>query len=223
MDSHRMAEDSVGTRWEYGLGVLFFGGLWGISEAVLGDALYRAGVPYASVPLTAIGLVILTFARAYYPSLGTATLIASFAMLYKFLNSPFFACHLLGIVLTGLCYDVFFNVLKMRAAWLAAALATYVNYAAFALMITYIARYEHWVQGGFGKIVEHVAIGGSLAAVACAVLVPLSLRSGERLRSAIPSPFAWRASLLPRGIAGLTTGLWVLGTITYFLNHAPHA
>jgi hypothetical protein len=221
MDSHRMAAGSAGTTWEYILGVLFFGGLWGVSEAILGDALYRAGVPYASVPLTAISFVILTFARACCPRLGTATLIALFAMLYKFLNSPFFACHLLGIVLTGACYDLFFNVLKMRAAWLAAGLTTYVSYTAFALMITYVARYDHWVQGGFSQILEHVALSGSLAAIVCAVLVPLSQHCSGRLRSVLPTPFAWRASLIPRGVTCFTTGLWVLGIITYSLNHAP--
>ena len=42
---------------EHILGILFFGGLWGISEAVLGDALYSSNVPYASVPLTVTGFV----------------------------------------------------------------------------------------------------------------------------------------------------------------------
>ncbi len=208
-------------RRQYILGVLFFGGIWGISEATLGDALYSAHVPHASVPLTAIGFAVLAIAQACFPRPGMATLIASFALLYKFLNAPFFACHLLGIVLMGVCYDVFFNVLKMRTAWLAAGLATYASYAAFALMITYVARYSHWVQGGFGKIVEHVGIEGSMAAIACAILVPLTLRYSEKLRSAIPTLFAWRAALAPGAIMVLTAGLWVLGIVTCLLNYGP--
>ncbi len=221
-------ERSVIVSRQYILGILFFGGLWGLSEATLGDALYRAGVPYASVPLTAIGFVVLTFARVYFPRPGTATLIASFALLYKFLNAPFFACHLLGIVLMGVCYDVFLNVFRIRTTWLAAGLATYVNYAAFALMITYVARYNHWVQGGLGKILEHVGISGSMAALACAFLVPLSLRlsnrerrSPERLSSESQSG-DWRSQAgLPTAITGLTAGLWLLGLVAGFLNHAP--
>jgi hypothetical protein len=201
--------------------VLFFGGVWGISEATLGNALYSAHVPHASVPLTAIGFVILTLARACFPRPGMATLIASFAMLYKFLNAPFFACHLLGIVLMGVCYDVFFNLVKMRAAWLAAGLATYANYAAFALMITYVARYNHWVQGGIGKVLGYIGVEGSMAAIACALLVPLSLRCSEKFRAAIPTPFAWRAALAPGAIMVFTAGLWVLGIVTCFLNYAP--
>jgi len=92
---------------EHILGILFFAGLWGISEAVLGDALYSGNIPYASVPLTIIGFVLMAGARVYFPQIGTATLVAGCAMLYKFLNAPFFACHLLGILLTGMCYDLF--------------------------------------------------------------------------------------------------------------------
>ncbi len=206
---------------QYILGMLFFGGLWGLSEATLGDALYRGGVPYASVPLTAVGLVVLTFARAYFPRPGTATLIASFALLYKFLNAPFFACHLLGIVLMGVCYDLFFNAFRIKTAWLAAALATYANYAAFALMITYVARYDHWVQGGFLKVLGHVGVSGSMAALACAFLVPLSLRLSGRLQSAVPAPFAWRSAPVPTTVTGLTVGLWVLGVAMCVLNYAP--
>ena len=216
-------ERSAQVSRQYILGVLFFGGAWGLSEATLGDALYRAGIPYASVPLTAIGFVVLTFARAYFPRFGTATLIALFALLYKFLNTPFFACHLLGIVLMGVCYDVFFNGFRMRTAWLAAALAAYANYGAFALMITYVARYEHWVQGGFGKILEHVAVSGSLAALACALLVPLSLRLGDKLKSAVPAPFTWRSAPVPATVTALTAGLWVLGIVAGVLNHVPRA
>ncbi len=208
-------------RRPYVLGVLFFGGIWGISEATLGNALYSANVPHASVPLTALGFVILTLARACFPRPGMATLIASFAMLYKFLNAPFFACHLLGIVLMGVCYDVFFHVFKIRTAWLAAGLATYANYAAFALMITYVARYNHWVQGGFGKVLEHIGVEGSMAAIACAILVPLTLRYSEKSKVTIPTLFAWRAALAPGAVMVLTAGLWVLGIVTCYLSYAP--
>ena len=210
-------------RGQYILALLFFGGVWGISEATLGNALYSAHVPHASVPLTAIGFVVLTIARVSFPRPGTATLIASFALLYKFLNAPFFACHLLGIVLIGICYDVFFSVLRMRTAWLAAGLAAYANYAAFALMITYVARYDHWVRTGFGRVLEHVGLDGSMAALACAILVPLTLRYGGRLKSALRPLFARRTALVPRTVLGLTAGLWVLGVITWLLHHAPRS
>jgi hypothetical protein len=197
------------------LAVLFFGGLWGASEAILGDALYRANVPYASVLLTAVAFVMMTVARAYYPEKGMATLIAACAMLYKFLNVPFFACHLLGILLTGMCYDLFFGVLRIRNRSLSAAAAAYLSYAMFALMITYVFRYEHWVQGGFAKVLHHIGIGGSMAALGCAVLVPASFRLGERIRAFFVVPFRLRLQLVPGGVLAVTVGLWAFAIVVY--------
>jgi len=182
---------------EYFLAILFFGGLWGISEAVLGDALYSANVPYASVPLTVIGFAVMTIGRVYFPQKGTATLIAACAMLYKFLNVPFFACHLLGILLTGLCYDLFFNAFEIRRRWLSAVAATYLSFALFALMITYVFRYEHWVQAGFAAVLRHVGVSGSIAAFGCAILVPASFHLGERVKAHLARPFNLRLQLVP--------------------------
>lgn len=200
---------------EHILGVLFFGGLWGISEAVLGDALYRADVPYASVPLTIIGFIVMSTAKVYFPQKGTASLIAGCAMLYKFLNVPFFACHLLGILLMGFCYDLFFSVLKIKSRSLSAAAATYLSYALFGLMITYVFRYEHWVQEGFAGVLRHVGISGSIAALGCAVLVPLSFRMAKILKANFARPFNLRLQLVPGGVLAATIGLWVFSITAY--------
>jgi hypothetical protein len=228
---------------EYVLGILFFSGLWGVSEVVLGGALYRLDLPYASVPLTVIGFTMLTFARVYFPLKGTATLIAGCAMMYKFLNEPFFACHLLGIFLIGVCYDLFFNVFKAKNSSLSAAAATYLNYALFALMITYVFRYNYWVQGGLGRVLEHTTIAGTMAAVGSAVFVPLSFRFGQQLKTKFAMPFRLKfqcGSVQAEGLGDgstilktsassveplrlrlpliLTTALWVFSITIYFLS-----
>jgi len=201
---------------EYILGILFFSGLWGISEAVLGGALYKSEIEHAPTILTVIGLVILTFANVYFPQKGTATAIASLAMLYKFLNAPFFACHLLGILLTGFCYDLSLNILKIRNRSVSAVVTVYASYSLFALMITYLARYEYWVQGGFGKVLNHIGVGGTIAALLCAIMVPLSYRFAERLKLSLPMPFAYRRQLLPGSVLFATAGLWVFGLAVSF-------
>ena len=83
----------------YLLGALFFGSLWGLSEATLGGLLYKdySLLFLAPVPLTVIGFIILTLAKIYFPQRWSATFIGSVAMLYKFLNMPFFACHILAL------------------------------------------------------------------------------------------------------------------------------
>lgn len=200
---------------EHILGILFFGGLWGISEAVLGNVLYSAKVPHSSVPLTVIGFVVMTIAFVYFPQKGTATFIAACAMLYKFLNVPFFACHLLGILMTGLYYDLFFSILKLKNRSISAAAAVYLSYASFAVMITYIFRYQHWVQAGFGKVLRYVGISGSMTAIACAILVPISFRLGEKLKSQVTMQFNLRPRLLPSSILAATIGLWIFGIAVY--------
>jgi len=200
---------------EYILGILFFGGLWGISEAVLGDVLYSANIPYASVPLTIIGFIIMTIARVYFPKMGTATFIAAFAMLYKFLNVPFYGCHLLGILMTGLCYDLFFSVIKIKKPSHSAIAATYLSYALFGLMITYVFRYEHWVQAGFSGVLRHIAISGSMAAVGCAVFVPNCIQLTERLKTKILQAFNMRLQPVPGSVLAITIGLWVFSIASF--------
>ncbi|MBN2592894.1 MAG: hypothetical protein JXA81_05245 [Sedimentisphaerales bacterium] len=202
---------------EYILGILFFSGLWGISESVLGDVLYSANVPYASVPLTIIGFVIMAVAQVYFPQLGTATLVAACAMLYKFLNVPFFFCHLIGILLMGLCYDLFFSVLKIKNRSLSAAATVYLNYLLFALMITYVFRYEHWVQAGFAGVLRHVLISGSMAASGSAILVPASLRLGQQIKAAYTRPFNLKMEFVPGGVLAVTIGLWIFSIVAFIV------
>lgn len=197
------------------MGMLFFSGLWGLSEAVLGDTLYNADIPYASVPLTIIGFVVLTFSSAFFPHKGNAVIIGALAMLYKFFNVPFFACHLLGIFITGLCYDVFFSVFRIRNRSLSAAAAVYLSYISFAIMITYIFRYEHWIQAGIPKILQYILISGSIAALGCAALVPVSFDLAQKLKEIFVRPFNLRFQLAPGGIFALIVGLWSFGLISY--------
>ena len=127
---------------EHLFGVLFFGSLWGVSEALFGGFLYARHIAHASVPLTIIGFMILTIAREYLPQRGLLTLVGSVAMLYKFLNTPFFACHLLAIFLLGFSYDMVSSSSKIKNKALFGVLTTYLGYILFALMITYVFRYH---------------------------------------------------------------------------------
>ena len=157
----------------------------------------------------------MAIAQVYFPQKGTATLIAGFAMLYKFLNVPFFACHLLGILLMGLCYDLFFSVLKIKNRSISAIAAVYSNYILFALMITYVFRYESWVQGGFVKILRHVGISGTMVALSCAILIPASIHSGQKLKSNFGRFFSMKPQFVPGSALVITIGLWIFGIAAY--------
>lgn len=187
---------------QHWLAILFFGGLWGISEAVLGDALYAGDVPKASVYLTVIGFGLLGLSRAFVRWTGAATLIGGGAMLFKFLNTPFFACHLAGIALLGVAWDIAFGVARIKRPVLAAIAAVYLGHLLFMAAMVFAFRSDRWIVQGFGGWAQHVGVAGTLTAIGCAILVPPALRLGERLqrRTGLPSivtaRYAWTAPLI---------------------------
>ena len=201
---------------EYVIAILFFSGIWGVSESLLGGALYAAHIPHASIPLTVIAFITLAFAHVYLPQKGTATLIAALAMLYKFMNTPFFACHFLGILLTGVCFDVFFSVFKLKNKSLSATGATYLSYITFALMITYVFRYEYWAQAGLPKVINYIAVGGTAAALCCAALVPLSFHFAQKLRANYAAPLNLPLRLSARVIPVASALIWIFGVAVFF-------
>ena len=199
--------------------LLFFGSIWGAAEAGLGGLLHRAQVSYASVPLTIIALAVLTIARVYCPRPGSSTLIATCAMLFKFVNAPFWGCHLLGIFMLGAAfdlillatgYDLLSGTKKIVKNALFGAAATYLGFALFAVLITYVFRYEYWARDGLPRVLRHVLVDGTMAAVGSAIAVPMSVRITELLRAKQFSPLAIRSRITAGGMSLLTMVLWVL-------------
>jgi len=200
----------------YLLGILFFGSLWGVSEAGLGGFLYGAHIRYTSVPLTIIAFMILTIAKIYLPQKSSATFIASVAMLYKFLNTPFFACHLLAIFLLGLSYDLVSNFFKIKNKAFFGLVTTYLGYILFALTITYVFRYHYWTDGGLPRILRYVGISGTLAAVGNFALVPVSFNLGQTLKTRLINPFEFKSVFATSSISLITLSLWLLGLARWF-------
>ena len=201
---------------EYILGILFYGTLWGAVEAILGGVLYRARAPYASVPVTILGFCILAVARAHLARPGSSTLIGCCAMLYKFLNSPFFACHLLGIFLLGLSFDVVHSRARLKSRALSAAAAVYLGYALFALTITYVFRYSYWIQEGLPKVLRHIGVAGTMAALGSALLVPVVARAVETSKERPPGLSLSGTRFSAAGVPAVTLALWVLALAVSF-------
>jgi len=198
------------------LGILFFSGLWGASEALLGGYLYKYNSWHPSVSLTIIAFIILSISKTYLPRMGSATLIGAIAMLYKFLNTPFFACHLLAIFLIGFSFDLAFHYSKIRNRAYFAIAATYLGYILFALTITYVFRYQYWISEGLPKIIRYVGIPGTLAALGNSVAVPLSLRIGENLKRREINPFRPRSLFATSSLSFITIVIWLMGITRCF-------
>lgn len=201
---------------DYILGMLFFGSLWGLSETIFGGFLYGTGIQFASAPLTIIGFMILTIARTYIPQRGSSTFIGAIAMLYKFLNTPFFACHLLAIFLLGVSYDLLFNFKKIKNKAIFGFLATYLGYILFALTITYVFRYHYWTEGGLPKILRYIGISGTLAAIGNFVFVPIAFRIGHILRERAVNPFDFKSIFATGSVSIITLAIWFAGAAKWF-------
>ena len=76
-------------------------------------------------------------------------------------------------------------------------------------MITYVARYGPWVAGGTPKVLHHIFVGGSLAALASLVLVPLGLKVGISSETAVERRPKWATA----GALVALAVLWTLGRV----------
>jgi len=198
------------------LGILFFGSLWGVSEAGLGGFLYGNKIDYASVPLTVIAFAILTIAKLYLPQRGSAIFIGSVAMCYKFLNTPFFGCHLLAIFLLGVSYDLVFDFFKIKSRALSGAVASYVGYILFALTITYVFRYKYWINEAPFKMLHYIGIKGTLSAVINTVSVPICFNLGRLFKDGTINPFEFKSKLATGSVSLITLFIWCLGLARCF-------
>jgi hypothetical protein len=193
--------------------VILFGSLWGMSEVFGGGALYEADIPSASVWLSVWALFLLAFARTLLHTPGTSTAIGAVAAVFRLVNAGPFICHLLGIFLLGVAFDLAASFLWKRKTkgffrkGLTGILSAYGGYALFALIITYIIRYETWVAGGWPKVADHIFASGSLAAAAAAVIVPFGYMIGRRTKLAGSLSSRWAYS----GALVLSLLLWVVG------------
>jgi len=200
-----------------GILLLVFGSLWGIMEVVGGEAFFKNNVPYASVWLSAWAFFMLGIARGPINKPGSSTVVGATAALFKLVNAAPYFCHLLGIFFLGLVFDIaataWIKNEKKRSfrTFLPGIVAAYGGYALFAIVITYIIRYEPWVAGGTAKVLNHIFVGGSMAALASLVLVPLGLRIGLGSETAVERRPKW-------ALAGALIALIVLWTVGRFIG-----
>jgi len=197
--------------------LLLFGSLWGIGEVAGGGVLSGYNMLHVSVILAAWAFIIMAIARGIVNKPGSSTVIGIIAVIFKLTNAAPFFCHLLGIFTIGLAFDVFSSLLMKNEkkisfrSSLAGALSAYSGYALFAIVITYIAQYKYWIAGGLPKVLNHIFVGGSLAAIAAVVLVPLGCWIGINSENLFERRPVWT-------YAGTLMGIVLLWTLGRFVG-----
>jgi len=197
--------------------LLFFGSLWGIMEVAGGGVLSRYNMPHSAVILAAWAFIIMAIARGIVNKPGSSTVIGIVAVIFKLANAAPFFCHLLGIFALGLTFDVFSSLLMKNErkisfrTSLTGALSAYSGYALFAIVITYIVQYKYWIAGGLPKVLNHIFVGGSLAALTAVVLVPLGYWVGINSGNLFERRPVWT-------YAGTLMGVVLLWTLGRFVG-----
>lgn len=193
------------------LWLFLFGSLWGINEVVVGSALSKNNIPHFPVLLTASAFIVLAMARGILNKPGSSTTIGGFAALFKLANAAPFYCHLLGIFMIGLTFDVFSSLLMrderkfLFKHSLTGVLSACTNNALFAVVMTYIVRYEFWAEGGLPKLLDYIFVSGSLTALLAVVVVPLGFWIGVNSRALIEHRPKWTYAVTLLGIGFLWT------------------
>ena len=194
-------------------GILFFGTVWGLSEASLGDWMYTRDIPHAFVYLTAVACFIFALSKVFLPYRMTGTALGLVAMLFKLVNVPFFACHLLAIALLGVGFDMAYSLVNRLYGGrfrlpIIGLLGVYTGHALFAIVITYLVRYEYWAAVGLPKVIDYIFISGTVSALIGAVVFSLGTVCGLGIRE-----FSWLKLHLRFTTVLLTVatlGIWIL-------------
>jgi len=201
------------------LGLIFLGSLWGAVEVFLGDFLYSIGAFHPSIILTAIAFGILAFARRYYPRAGSSILIATIAVLFRFINASPHYCHLFAIFLDGVAFDIMAIFLSNRAEskfiWrgIMGVFSAYLGYSLFGFIMTYIVHYPHWVRIGLPGILNYIGFRGSLAAVGSFLTVPLGYLLAGFLKSKTLKVFKLKPLRVFELLSLATLCLWIVGKV----------
>lgn len=184
--------------------LLFFGTLWGMSEVVLGKALYDAQVPYASAWLGAIALLLLGAARSMVNLAGASLAIGALASLFRAANAAPFFCHILGILFLAASFDLFATFLLRRdkhrvlMASLTGISSGLLGNILFSLCAVLLINQPSWTANGWEKAFDHVFVTGGVIAFCGAILVPLGRQ--------------WRGGFIqPRLAYGVIALAWFLG------------
>ncbi len=203
-------------RLRAGAWLFLMGSLWGLNELLAGGFLYSQQVPLASVWLSAMALFLLAVSRAVVDRPGFSTVLGGLACLYRLVNAAPFFCHLLGIFLVGLAFDLAASIGKTSTARkerklpLVGIAAAYGSNLLFALIATYIIRYPFWTGGGVVKVLDHIFVSGSLTAVLAFFLVPTGFRLGKKGESFFLRQSRWSLG----GLLLAILFLWIAGRIS---------
>ena len=174
-------------------------------------------MPYHSVVLNTITLVLLSIARYYFPKRGTTMLIIIIAILFK-INSAgihecttnFLLCGPMALLLLGIGFEIFGSIFIAENSFkysnyiLTCVITSIVVFSVFAVFQTYILN--SWDTA---RLVSYIFVKGSLTAIASSafsVFMLYLIRSFRQVNITRLNPY------FISGMLGcVIIALWLLG------------
>lgn len=201
---------------KYLLWILLLGTLIGLNETLVGSM----SLPFRSVILGTILLLILMVGRFLMPQPGTTLLITAVAVLFRVNNlgchhactTTQLLCGPMAVMLLGAAFELYTTVLVRRrpirnySFILSTMLAAFTAFGLFALMNTYLLK--SW---DLMRLNEYIFLKGSLTALFSAALSLPLLWLADRLKGrSLSETNHWLAS----GAVGLCIIVfWVVGSL----------
>ncbi len=204
------------------LGIILFGSIWGGLEA-LGIRTMRGVEFFPTSPVLAlVAIVILSASRLILKRPGTTLACGMVAAGFKAMCLPsIFFCQVTAVLLTAAIIDLAFTWAENRklSHWLSWGIvgltASYLNYAVFGLVNTYLLKNIYWLEGGFHKIADYVLISGSFAAILSFLGILLGRELGRRTEPLFSRMEQIKATAYSGGIILTSLGFWLLGIFLY--------
>ena len=203
---------------KYLLWILLFGSLIGLSETLIASF----DIPYRSVLLSSITILLLSMARFQIPKSGTSFLIIAIAILFKINNFGFYTCSpnflLCGptaMIMLGISYEVFASLfirkdtLKYLSFILTCGITAILTFSIFGIMNTYILK--TWDTT---RLTEYILIKSTLTAILSGAVSMLVLYLMKAFKSESSLKFSQYVINSLLGIVVVV--LWVFGSLTKF-------
>jgi len=203
------------------LGVILFGSIWGGLEA-LGIRLMRGmeGFPSSSI-LALVAILVLSTSRILLKRPGTTLACGVVAAGFKALCLPsIFFCQVSAVFITGAVMDLAFTLAEKRnlSRWfswgLVGLVASYANYAVFALANTYLLKNIFWLER-VHRIEDYVLVAGSYAAFLSFVGILLGRELGKRTEPLFHQLEQVKTMAYGSGVILTSLSFWFLGILAY--------
>jgi hypothetical protein len=210
-------------------GILVFGSIWGLVEAILGGALHLIYFPYKGAIPGAIGLAIMATFVVIYRRPKLVFCIAVIAALFKplsaviygqFIFAPFVVNPASAILLEGLAFTLvasllfkgFESSIKMRIG--AGVAAGYLSIILYGILASALGMGK-WASWGLAERLTSVLVDGTALAVAGTCLLLLGHLAGTKLRANFWQLMTARPKAFYARTMAITAFCWVGAAVAF--------